>query len=315
MNVPPPYWAFAWAGGQALARYLLDQPRARGGQARARSRLGLGPVGHRRDEGRRALRARRRHRRHGARRHRASTRRRTASPSRRRRRSAGASRPGGCDVILVGDLFYERALADRVLALHRSCGARRARSCSSATRSATTSPRAASSAVAEYRVPVTRELEDAEIKRTAVWRFPAARRAAARTAARRSDSLRAQESQRRKRMQFAGLNLFAIVLAAVVSFMFGWLWYGVLFSEAVDGGRRQDRGRREGAGRPEPHAVRHLLRRAARHGLGARRRHRPPRAGRGDAQATASSPAPSSGSASSPRRWRSTTPSRAPSRR
>ncbi len=30
-------------------------------------------------------------------------------------------------------------------------------------------------------------------------------------------------------MQFAGLSLFAIVLAAVVSFMFGWLWYGVLF--------------------------------------------------------------------------------------
>src|SRR5436189_5120817 len=26
MNIPPPYWAFAWAGGQALARYLLDNP-------------------------------------------------------------------------------------------------------------------------------------------------------------------------------------------------------------------------------------------------------------------------------------------------
>src|SRR6266436_3697648 len=26
--VPPPYWAFAWAGGQALARYLLDHPEA-----------------------------------------------------------------------------------------------------------------------------------------------------------------------------------------------------------------------------------------------------------------------------------------------
>ena len=26
INVPPPYWAFAWAGGQALARYLLDHP-------------------------------------------------------------------------------------------------------------------------------------------------------------------------------------------------------------------------------------------------------------------------------------------------
>jgi predicted nicotinamide N-methyase len=26
-EVPPPFWAFAWAGGQALARFLLDHPR------------------------------------------------------------------------------------------------------------------------------------------------------------------------------------------------------------------------------------------------------------------------------------------------
>jgi predicted nicotinamide N-methyase len=26
LGLPPPYWAFAWAGGQALARYLLDHP-------------------------------------------------------------------------------------------------------------------------------------------------------------------------------------------------------------------------------------------------------------------------------------------------
>jgi len=25
-DVPPPYWAFAWPGGQALARYILDDP-------------------------------------------------------------------------------------------------------------------------------------------------------------------------------------------------------------------------------------------------------------------------------------------------
>jgi predicted nicotinamide N-methyase len=25
-NLPPPYWAFCWAGGQALTRYLLDHP-------------------------------------------------------------------------------------------------------------------------------------------------------------------------------------------------------------------------------------------------------------------------------------------------
>jgi predicted nicotinamide N-methyase len=26
-GLPPPYWAFAWPGGQALARYLLDHPK------------------------------------------------------------------------------------------------------------------------------------------------------------------------------------------------------------------------------------------------------------------------------------------------
>src|SRR5438270_11081536 len=31
--VPPPYWAFAWAGGQALARYLLDHPETVAGRA------------------------------------------------------------------------------------------------------------------------------------------------------------------------------------------------------------------------------------------------------------------------------------------
>jgi len=25
-GIPPPYWAFAWAGGQALSRYVLDHP-------------------------------------------------------------------------------------------------------------------------------------------------------------------------------------------------------------------------------------------------------------------------------------------------
>src|SRR5687768_5626874 len=26
VQLPPPFWAFAWAGGQALARYVLDHP-------------------------------------------------------------------------------------------------------------------------------------------------------------------------------------------------------------------------------------------------------------------------------------------------
>ena len=33
-------------------------------------------------------------------------------------------------------------------------------------------------------------------------------------------------------MDFAGLSYIAIVIAAVVSFLFGWLWYGVLFPTA-----------------------------------------------------------------------------------
>ncbi len=37
-GIPPPYWAFAWAGGQALARFVLDNPDV----ARGRIVLDLG---------------------------------------------------------------------------------------------------------------------------------------------------------------------------------------------------------------------------------------------------------------------------------
>src|SRR5690349_24471101 len=37
-QLPPPYWAFAWAGGQALARHILDHP----GLVRGRSVLDFG---------------------------------------------------------------------------------------------------------------------------------------------------------------------------------------------------------------------------------------------------------------------------------
>jgi len=32
-GLPPPYWAFAWAGGQALARFLLDHPERAAGRS------------------------------------------------------------------------------------------------------------------------------------------------------------------------------------------------------------------------------------------------------------------------------------------
>src|SRR5580765_5479761 len=32
IGLPPPFWAFAWAGGQALARYLIDNPQTVAGR-------------------------------------------------------------------------------------------------------------------------------------------------------------------------------------------------------------------------------------------------------------------------------------------
>ena len=170
MNVPPPYWAFAWAGGQALARYMLDNPELVAGkrvldlgsgsglsaiaamQAGARSVLAADIDAHR------------------ARRDRASTRRPTASRSRRPARICWPSRPSRYDVVLVGDLFYERALADRVLAFIEAAAAAGALVLIGDPQR-NYFPKGRFEAVAEYHVPVTRELEDAEIKRTAVWRF------------------------------------------------------------------------------------------------------------------------------------------------
>src|ERR1700687_5148722 len=42
--VPPPYWAFAWAGGQGLARYLLDHPETVAGRELLDFGAGLGLV-------------------------------------------------------------------------------------------------------------------------------------------------------------------------------------------------------------------------------------------------------------------------------
>ena len=60
-SVPPPFWAFAWAGGQGLARYLLDHPDEVAGRERRFARFvgrvfkqserGLAVAGRRREGG------------------------------------------------------------------------------------------------------------------------------------------------------------------------------------------------------------------------------------------------------------------------
>ena len=122
MNVPPPYWAFAWAGGQALARYILDNPQAIAGAhvLDLGSGSGLTAIA--------AMRA-------GASRVLASdidalalaaidlnaAANAVAVEATREDLLAGA--PGRFDVVLVGDLFYERTLAERVLAFIEAASA------------------------------------------------------------------------------------------------------------------------------------------------------------------------------------------------
>src|ERR671929_2145748 len=45
MGLPPPYWAFAWAGGQALARYVLDHRQEVAGKRVLDLAAGSGLVG------------------------------------------------------------------------------------------------------------------------------------------------------------------------------------------------------------------------------------------------------------------------------
>ncbi|MGE0700854.1 MAG: methyltransferase, partial [Hyphomicrobiaceae bacterium] len=72
--------------------------------------------------------------------------------------------------VLVGDLFYDRELADRVLAFIEAA-ARSGAAVLIGDPQRSYFPRGRFRLVSEMSVPVTRELEDAEIKRTAVWQL------------------------------------------------------------------------------------------------------------------------------------------------
>ena len=170
IGLPPPYWAFAWAGGQALARYVLDHPHEVAGKrvldlasgsglvAIAAAKAGAAPV--------------------------------IAADIDAFTEAAVAlngaangvyvdvtildilDHPAPAepryDVILVGDLFYERDTAARALAFldrHAAIGTR----VLIGDPGRTYLPKQRLTRLAEYSVPVTRELEDMEIKRTTVW--------------------------------------------------------------------------------------------------------------------------------------------------
>ena len=166
MGVPPPYWAFAWAGGQALARYILDTP----GEVRGRSVLDFGS-----GSGLVAIAAAMA----GA----CDVRAADIDPyaAAAIALNAQANDAAVCvttedvigaredwQAILCGDMCYERPLAERLLEwLHERAGAGVRVLLGDPGRSYF--PKQGVEKLATYQVQTTRELEDREIRETSVY--------------------------------------------------------------------------------------------------------------------------------------------------
>lgn len=172
-GLPPPFWAFAWAGGQALARYILDHPAHVNGHdvldlasgsglvAIAAMKAGAQSVSAADIDGfaRRAIALN------------AEVNAVTITPSATDWLSNSRDHESldlQAEIILAGDIFYERDTAERALAFLTRQAARGV-SVLIGDPGRTYLPRERMRQLADYRVPVTRELEDTEIKHTMVW--------------------------------------------------------------------------------------------------------------------------------------------------
>ncbi|BCW90258.1 hypothetical protein sos41_34260 [Alphaproteobacteria bacterium SO-S41] len=168
-GIPPPYWAFAWAGGQAVARYLLDHPDIVQGKRVLDAGSGSGLC---------AIAA-------------ALSGAATVTASdvdpyavvaiELNAAAFGAvtataddlvGRDDGWDIVLIGDLFYEQPLAGQVEAWARRLAGRGA-TVLVGDPGRSYLPKTGMTRLATYEVPTTRELEDNEVRRTAVYRVAA----------------------------------------------------------------------------------------------------------------------------------------------
>ncbi len=168
IGLPPPFWAFAWAGGQALARYLLDNPQIIAGRrmldfasgsglvAIAAAKAGAGPVDACDIDAFAAAAIAINAAANGV----------AVTP----RCDDLIGRDEGWDVICAGDVCYEREMAERVIDWLSGLSARGA-TVLIGDPGRSYLPRERLEALATYEVPVTRALEDAEIKRSSVWRL------------------------------------------------------------------------------------------------------------------------------------------------
>src|SRR3569832_698206 len=167
MGLPPPFWAFAWAGGQAVARWVLDHP----DEVRAKRVLdfacGSGLVGIA------AMKA-------GAAEVLGSDIDDFCAAAVAANAQANGVAmaftpedlldrpPPEVDVICAGDVSYEKPMAERVHGWLEQA-ARRGVRVLIGDPGRTYLPRQGLERLAEYQVATTRELEDQEVKRTGVW--------------------------------------------------------------------------------------------------------------------------------------------------
>ncbi|MGW4502508.1 class I SAM-dependent methyltransferase [Micromonospora sp. NPDC004336] len=166
---PPPFWAFAWAGGQALARYVTDRPELVAGRRVLDLAAGSGLV---------AIAAARA----GAAGVRAVEIDELAVAAVAVNAEANGVRvdaeladildgdAGGAEVVFAGDVFYSQAMTNRVLRfLLRAARAGAQVLVGDPGRAFL--PRDRFDELAVYDVPVPETLESVRVKRTTVWRL------------------------------------------------------------------------------------------------------------------------------------------------
>lgn len=166
IGLPLPFWAFAWAGGQGLARFILDNPEIVAGKTVLDFASGSGLV---------AIAAAKA----GARRVAASD----LDPFSAAAVSLNADlndvsiatvtadligTMGDWEVVLAGDVFYDREMADRLMPWF-SAHVFRGALILVGDPGRTYLPSSGLRRLATYAVPVTRDLEDTEVKKTSVW--------------------------------------------------------------------------------------------------------------------------------------------------
>ncbi|MFN3835758.1 MAG: class I SAM-dependent methyltransferase [Glycocaulis sp.] len=167
-GLPPPFWAFAWAGGQALARYVMDNPDIVAGRhvldfacGCAVAGIGAAKAGAARVDASEidpfAVAA-------------AHANARLNAVALHAREIDLVGEDGGWDVVLAGDVFYEGPGAQRIAAwladLHR-------RGCTVliGDPGRTFLPREQLEPLARYDTPVSRDLEDKDVRLARVWQY------------------------------------------------------------------------------------------------------------------------------------------------